>query len=79
LQARGIRVENQISKINTPFRHGDAHGASEKALQRARAGGFEVMEATCPLVHQAHPRWRLVRKDFTRSSSGSAGMSRCAG
>lgn len=54
LLARGIRLENQISKIQTPAVMVTAHGASDLAIARARAGGFEVMEATCPLVHYAH-------------------------
>jgi 4-hydroxy-3-methylbut-2-enyl diphosphate reductase len=31
-----------------------AHGASEKAIGRARERGLSVMEATCPLVRLAH-------------------------
>ena len=39
-----------------------AHGASEMAVQRARAHGLDVMEATCPLVHYAH---RAVKRLVT--------------
>src|SRR5205823_5060309 len=31
-----------------------AHGASEKTLSQVRGRGFEVTEATCPLVRVAH-------------------------
>jgi 4-hydroxy-3-methylbut-2-enyl diphosphate reductase len=42
-----------------------AHGASEKALERARAHGLEVLQATCPLVHFAHRAvQQLVREGF---------------
>lgn len=65
LQARGVRNENQISKIETTTVMVTAHGASEKAMQRARQGGFELLEATCPLVHHAHRAVaRLVKDGF---------------
>lgn len=35
-----------------------AHGASERRLTEARAGGRRVMEATCPLVRHAHRELR---------------------
>ena len=54
LQARGIRSENAVTKIETPVAMVTAHGASEISMQRARARGLEVLEATCPLVHHAH-------------------------
>jgi 4-hydroxy-3-methylbut-2-enyl diphosphate reductase len=59
LQSRGIRSENQVSRIATPTVMVTAHGASDLAMNRARARGLNVMEATCPLVHHAH---RAVRK-----------------
>jgi 4-hydroxy-3-methylbut-2-enyl diphosphate reductase len=40
-----------------------AHGASEKALNRARARGLEVTQATCPLVHVAHRAVARLVKD----------------
>lgn len=65
LLASGVRSENEISKINTAAVMVTAHGASEKALQRARAGGFHVLEATCPLVRHAHRAVaRLVADGF---------------
>ena len=65
LQARGIRSEDQISKIETQTVMVTAHGASEKALQRVRTRGLELMEATCPLVHYAHRAvGRLVAEGF---------------
>jgi 4-hydroxy-3-methylbut-2-enyl diphosphate reductase len=42
-----------------------AHGASQKAIAGARAGGFQVTEATCPLVRVAHRAVAaLVREGF---------------
>jgi 4-hydroxy-3-methylbut-2-en-1-yl diphosphate reductase len=65
LQARGIRSETQVSKIETSAVMVTAHGASEMARQRARARGLEVIEATCPLVHHAHRAvGRLVAEGF---------------
>jgi len=65
LQARGIRSENAVTKIETPVAMVTAHGASEISMQRARARGLEVLEATCPLVHHAHRAvGRLVAEGF---------------
>ena len=42
-----------------------AHGASERALNKARGRGLRVLEATCPLVHVAHRSLRrLVDEGF---------------
>jgi 4-hydroxy-3-methylbut-2-enyl diphosphate reductase len=54
LRARGIRIEQQPAKVNTRAVMVTAHGASERALNEARARGLNVLEATCPLVHVAH-------------------------
>jgi 4-hydroxy-3-methylbut-2-enyl diphosphate reductase len=54
LAAQGIRSETEPSKISTASVMVTAHGASEKAKQRVKARGLDVMEATCPLVHYAH-------------------------
>lgn len=54
LRARGINVAQQVSAVQTSTVMVTAHGASEKAMGRARARGLNVVEATCPLVHLAH-------------------------
>ena len=54
LRAKGIRIEQQPAKVNTRAVMVTAHGASERALNEARARGLNVLEATCPLVHVAH-------------------------
>jgi len=54
LRARGIESEDQVANIRTGAVMITAHGASEKAMQKAQARGLEVFEATCPLVHHAH-------------------------
>ena len=40
-----------------------AHGASEKAMGRARERGLSVMEATCPLVRLAHRAVAKLARD----------------
>jgi 4-hydroxy-3-methylbut-2-enyl diphosphate reductase len=40
-----------------------AHGASERALASTRARGLEVVDATCPLVHNAHRAVRALLDD----------------
>ena len=65
LRARGIGIEDQAAEVKTPAVMITAHGASQKALQRARDHGLRVLEATCPLVHHAHRAVRqLVRDGF---------------
>jgi 4-hydroxy-3-methylbut-2-en-1-yl diphosphate reductase len=54
LESQGVRIEKDPAKVQTPLAIITAHGASEKALKRARSYGFEVLEGTCPLVHYAH-------------------------
>jgi 4-hydroxy-3-methylbut-2-enyl diphosphate reductase len=42
-----------------------AHGASKRALNKAREHGLNVLEATCPLVHVAYRSLvKLVREGF---------------
>lgn len=54
LRAHGIQIESDIAKVQTETAMVTAHGASEAAMERARARGLRVIEATCPLVHVAH-------------------------
>jgi 4-hydroxy-3-methylbut-2-enyl diphosphate reductase len=65
LRARGIAIEAQAAAVQTPAVMITAHGASEKALERARSLGLQVLQATCPLVHFAHRAvQQLVREGF---------------
>lgn len=65
LRAKGVTIEQHAEKVSTPTVMVTAHGASERALNRTRALGFNVLEATCPLVHLAHRAVRgLVRDGF---------------
>jgi 4-hydroxy-3-methylbut-2-enyl diphosphate reductase len=54
LRSRGIRITSDTAEIETMAVLVTAHGASEKAINRARGLGLRVSEATCPLVHSAH-------------------------
>src|SRR5262245_49143033 len=54
LKARGIQIAQQATEVGTGTVMITAHGASEKAMDRARVRGLAVLEATCPLVHVAH-------------------------
>jgi len=65
LHARGIHIEQQPASVATQTVMVTAHGASERALNRARGRGLNVLEATCPLVHVAHRSLRkLVDEGF---------------
>jgi 4-hydroxy-3-methylbut-2-en-1-yl diphosphate reductase len=54
LRGRGVRIAQQVAAVETQTVMITAHGASEKAIGRARERGLNVMEATCPLVRVAH-------------------------
>jgi 4-hydroxy-3-methylbut-2-en-1-yl diphosphate reductase len=54
LRARGIKMASDPAAVDTPTVMITAHGASDKAIDRVRQRGLEVIEATCPLVHVAH-------------------------
>ena len=62
LRSRGIRMERQVSAIQTGAVMVTAHGASDKAIGALRERGLRVIEATCPLVHFVH---RAVRELVT--------------
>lgn len=65
LRANGIRFEQQPDKVATQTVMITAHGASDRALTETRRRGFEVLEATCPLVHVAHRSLKkLVAEGF---------------
>ncbi len=65
LRAQGVQVAHQIDAVTTPTVMITAHGASEKALDRVRERGLNVVEATCPLVHYAHSAVaQLVRAGY---------------
>jgi 4-hydroxy-3-methylbut-2-enyl diphosphate reductase len=49
--------------VNTQTVMVTAHGASERALERTRALGLNVVEATCPLVHLAHQTIAKLARD----------------
>ena len=65
LRARGIRIAQSVTAVDTQTVMITAHGASDAAMGRVRERGLEVMEATCPLVHVAHRAVaKLVREGY---------------
>jgi len=65
LRARGLRFADEIEQVETGTVIITAHGSSERNMARVRERGFNVIEATCPLVHHAHATLQaLVRKGF---------------
>ena len=54
LRSQGIRIAHQPELVETPTAMITAHGASERAIKRARGLGLNIIEATCPLVDFAH-------------------------
>ena len=54
LRAKDIRIEQKPADVSTRTVMVTAHGASKRAVSRARERGLNVIEATCPLVRVAH-------------------------
>jgi 4-hydroxy-3-methylbut-2-enyl diphosphate reductase len=54
LRAQGIRITRELGGVGTHTVMITAHGASWKTLRTIRDSGFNMVEATCPLVHVAH-------------------------
>ena len=59
LRSQGVRIEHQVANVQTPTVMITAHGASDRTRHGIRRRGFNVIEATCPLVSFAH---RAVQK-----------------
>lgn len=65
LRSQGVKIEHQVADVTTPAVIITAHGTSERTMDRVRAHGLQVLEATCPLVHHAHRSVaRLVAEGF---------------
>jgi 4-hydroxy-3-methylbut-2-en-1-yl diphosphate reductase len=65
LRQRGIRFQNDASKVPTADVMITAHGASDRTRDKLRTHGLNVLEATCPLVHHAHRTvQRLVQEQY---------------
>ena len=54
LEKKGIAIARDLDQVTTHKVMVTAHGASERTLASTKARGFEVIEATCPLVDVAH-------------------------
>src|ERR1700677_1630782 len=65
LRANGINIRHQAESVDTRTVMITAHGASERAINKTRALGLNMLEATCPLVHVAHRSLaKLMREGF---------------
>jgi 4-hydroxy-3-methylbut-2-enyl diphosphate reductase len=65
LRARGIRIVQEAGEARTRTVMVTAHGASERAMARARSQGLNLMQATCPLVRVAHRAvMKLAREGY---------------
>lgn len=54
LRGQGVSTETDPGRVATRVAMITAHGASESRISAARAQGLELLEGTCPLVHNAH-------------------------
>jgi 4-hydroxy-3-methylbut-2-enyl diphosphate reductase len=65
LRSQGVRVEHQVATVTTSKVMITAHGTSDRARLDLRARGFNLIEATCPLVSFAHRAvMKLVKDGF---------------
>lgn len=65
LRDRGIQIQPEPSAVNTRRVMITAHGTSNRSRAQLLDRGFQVMEATCPLVHFAHRALKqLVEEGF---------------
>jgi 4-hydroxy-3-methylbut-2-en-1-yl diphosphate reductase len=63
LRSQGVRIEHQLTNVQTPTVMITAHGASERTMAQVRERGLKVLEATCPLVHHAHRAVNRIVQD----------------
>ena len=54
LAARGVQVRRELDEVETPLVAITAHGVSDRRRGAARARGFTLLDATCPIVRAAH-------------------------
>lgn len=54
LEAKGVAVAQDLAQVTTHTLMVTAHGTSDRMLERTRALGLNIVEATCPLVAVAH-------------------------
>ena len=63
LGSRGVQIAQQVAAVETRTVMITAHGASDRAVGRARERGLAVVEATCPLVRLAHRAVAKLARD----------------
>ena len=63
LSRRGVRFERRAEDVETKDVMITAHGAAEREIERIRALGLNVIEATCPLVRYAHDSVRSLAEE----------------
>lgn len=74
LKNRGVTIERDVNEIRTKKVMITAHGASNKRIREVEAKGFQVIEATCPLVRHAHNALgRLVSQGYFPVIIGQGG------
>ena len=65
LRANGINIKQAAASVDTRTVMITAHGASQRAINKTRGLGLNMLEATCPLVHVAHRSLtKLVREGY---------------
>jgi 4-hydroxy-3-methylbut-2-enyl diphosphate reductase len=74
LREHGVGLQVNAAAVKTETVMITAHGASERAMERAQAYALRVLDATCPLVRVAHRAVRqLVRQGYHPIVIGKVG------
>lgn len=63
LRSQGVTIARQVADLTTPAVMITAHGASNRAKACVQQRGFQIVEATCPLVHHAHRALKRLVQD----------------
>jgi 4-hydroxy-3-methylbut-2-enyl diphosphate reductase len=54
IEKSGIKKINRLKKVNSGILLIRAHGASQGALRKASRLGYQIIDATCPMVKEIH-------------------------
>lgn len=63
LEQFGIRVKDRVKQINQGTVILRSHGVSSRDLEKVRAKGLRVIDATCPIVKRAHFFAKFLRRN----------------
>ena len=63
IDAAGVRVIDSLDEADPGILMIRAHGATPSLYERAQETGLEIVDATCPLVHEIHQKVRMLHDE----------------